>query len=231
MHTTFALTRDELKQQIVVNVEGQYINTLKKNINIYATVTLLEIPTHLWDYYGNIGLNEITENEKRMKALMMVTVHQNHHQSYHPTSDVTLWTDPSTNSLKIFTSSHDGHWRLYNTSSNNSNTTNSNSTLNIQINKEFEHAMGGPIDIITVASGYLFCGFSGPSIRIPGDTNDGGRVGFGGLHATSHNNTVIFPPKQTKKFQLTEGYGYFHNDPWRIHRITLGVFRTCESLS
>ena len=28
----------------------------------------MEILTHLWYNYGNIGLNEITENEKRMKA-------------------------------------------------------------------------------------------------------------------------------------------------------------------
>ena len=46
-HTTFVLTRDALKQQIVGNVEDQYINVLKKNITAYATVTSLETLTHL----------------------------------------------------------------------------------------------------------------------------------------------------------------------------------------
>jgi len=79
----------------------------------------------------------------------------------HPTSGVTPWIDPS-GALKIFTSSYDHRFRLYNIS------TDSN-TNGVVLTKEFEHDVKGPIEVLDVASNYLFCGFTGPSARIPGD--------------------------------------------------------------
>ena len=73
----------------------------------------------------------------------------------HPTSDVALWNDPS-GPLKIFTSSHDGHWRLYNTANG--------------FNKEVQHNMGGKVNTIMVESNFLFCGFEGTSVKVPGVT-------------------------------------------------------------
>lgn len=68
-------------------------------------------------------------------------------------SDVALWTDPSSNVIKIFTASYDGHWRLYNTSNN--------------FMKEVEHNMGGKVTTIMVESNFLFCGFEGNAVKIP----------------------------------------------------------------
>ena len=72
----------------------------------------------------------------------------------HPTSDVALWNDPAAGTLKIFTSSHDGHWRLYNTASG--------------FTKEVQHNMGGKINKVMVESNFLFSGFEGTSVKVPG---------------------------------------------------------------
>mmetsp|Transcript_16730 Transcript_16730/g.25070 ORF Transcript_16730/g.25070 Transcript_16730/m.25070 type:complete len:475 (+) Transcript_16730:148-1572(+) len=79
----------------------------------------------------------------------------NSQKKLHPTSDVALWNDPSS-SLKIFTASHDGHWRLYNTANG--------------FNKEVQHNMGGKVNTIMVESNFLFCGFEGTSVKVPGVT-------------------------------------------------------------
>ena len=78
----------------------------------------------------------------------------NNQNKFHPTSDIALWLEKPDSPLKIFTSSHDGHWRLFN-------------TLNGQFNKEFEHNMGGAVNVIIVAHNFLFCGFEAISKKIP----------------------------------------------------------------
>lgn len=57
--------------------------------------------------------------------------------------------------IKIFSGSHDGYWRLWNTSQN--------------FMKEFEHCMmsGGKVETLEVASNYLFCGFEGTALKLP----------------------------------------------------------------
>lgn len=82
--------------------------------------------------------------------------------------DVALWTDPaSNNAIKIFTASHDTHWRLYNTSNN--------------FMKEVEHSMGGKVTTIMVESNFLFCGFEGSAVKIP-------EVNVGMIHAWNLTN-------------------------------------------
>ncbi len=84
----------------------------------------------------------------------------NNGPTYHPTSDVTLWlqnTNPSSPQLKIFTASHDGHWRLYDTS-------------NGQFTVEVEHNLNGKIYTILVKHNFLFCGFEAISTKIPNQT-------------------------------------------------------------
>lgn len=72
-----------------------------------------------------------------------------------PTSDIALWNDPAAaGALKIFTASHDGHWRLYNTATG--------------FSKEVQHNMGGKVNTILVESNFLFCGFEGTSVKLPG---------------------------------------------------------------
>jgi FOG: WD40 repeat len=73
-----------------------------------------------------------------------------------PTSDIALWNDPSVGALKIFTASHDGHWRLYNTATG--------------FSKEVQHNMGGKVNTVLVQSNFLFCGFEGTSVKLPGVT-------------------------------------------------------------
>lgn len=77
--------------------------------------------------------------------------------TFFPTTDVALWLEKPDSPLKIFTSSHDGHWRLYN-------------TVNGQFQKEVEHNMNGPVHTILVKHNFLFCGFEASSAKIPGQT-------------------------------------------------------------
>lgn len=56
--------------------------------------------------------------------------------------------------IKIFTGSHDGFWRLWNTQDN-------------KFVKEFEHDMGGKVNCLEVASNFLFCGFESVSPVLP----------------------------------------------------------------
>lgn len=78
--------------------------------------------------------------------------HQTQEKHYFPTTDIALWNDPS-GLLKVFTSSHDGHWKLYNATSG--------------FSKEVQHNMGGKVNKIMVESNFLFCAFEGTSIKIP----------------------------------------------------------------
>lgn len=70
-------------------------------------------------------------------------------------SSVALWETSGT--IKIFTGSHDGYWRLWNTSGGT-------------FVKEFEHSMGGKVNCVEVASNFLFCGFEGTPTKVPGAT-------------------------------------------------------------
>ena len=74
-------------------------------------------------------------------------------QTLYPTTDLALWNDQSSGALKVFTSSHDKHWRLYNTGTG--------------FNKEIQHDMGGKINSILVESNFLFCGFEGKAVKVP----------------------------------------------------------------
>ena len=78
---------------------------------------------------------------------------QNQENNYFPTTDVALWNDASSGALKIFTSSHDQHWRLYNAGTG--------------FTKDIQHDMGGKINSILVESNFLFCGFEGKSVKVP----------------------------------------------------------------
>lgn len=62
----------------------------------------------------------------------------------HKVTSVAVWE--TNGAIKLFTGSHDGKWRLWNTAGGN-------------LTKEFEHFVGGPVDTVHVASHYFFCGF------------------------------------------------------------------------
>ena len=68
---------------------------------------------------------------------------------------VAIWETAGT--IKIFTGSHDGFWRLWNTTGGS-------------FVKEFEQQMGGKVECLQVAFNYLFCGFEGSSPALPGVT-------------------------------------------------------------
>jgi WD40 repeat protein len=81
-----------------------------------------------------------------------------HNQTkFAPVSSVAIWeSQPGGGPIKIFSGSHDGYWRLWNTAAN--------------FAKEFEHCMmtGGKVETLEVASNYLFCGFEGTANVLPG---------------------------------------------------------------
>lgn len=83
--------------------------------------------------------------------------YQQNRDQFFPTTDIALWMEKTDSPLKIFTSSHDGHWRLYN-------------TANGQFQKEVEHNMNGKVHTILVMHNFLFCGFEAVSTKIPGQT-------------------------------------------------------------
>ncbi len=98
-------------------------------------------------------------------------------------TSVAVW-ETSNGMIKLFTGSHDGKWRLYNTAP--TTTTNhggggggdNNSPSSVVLTKEFEHHVGGPVDTVhLVASHYFFVGFEISSpIEAPNDTNKAGMV-------------------------------------------------------
>lgn len=77
----------------------------------------------------------------------------NNYNKFHPTTDIALWIKPE-EPLRIFTSSHDGFWRLYN-------------TTNGQFQKEIEHNMNGKVHTVMVVDHFLFCGFEASSVKVP----------------------------------------------------------------
>eukprot|EP00559_Dactyliosolen_fragilissimus_P005372 CAMPEP_0184865702 /NCGR_PEP_ID=MMETSP0580-20130426/18806_1 /TAXON_ID=1118495 /ORGANISM="Dactyliosolen fragilissimus" /LENGTH=370 /DNA_ID=CAMNT_0027364997 /DNA_START=617 /DNA_END=1729 /DNA_ORIENTATION=+ len=68
-------------------------------------------------------------------------------------SDVAIWD--LNGEIKLFGGSYDGHWRLWNLQN---------------MSSEVDHNMEGKIECLEVASDFLFCGFEGTSIKVPGVT-------------------------------------------------------------
>lgn len=69
-------------------------------------------------------------------------------------SAITIWEQPNNAPFKIFTSSHDGYWRLWNTAGGN-------------FTQEFESFMNGKINQCFVSNNFLFCGFEATCSAIP----------------------------------------------------------------
>ena len=109
-----------------------------------------------------------------------ISVKHDHHHGSNSTNNkssvvsaVSIWETQG--SIKIFTGSHDGYWRLWNTQA-------------ATFSKEFEHNMGGgKVECIVVASNFLFCGFEAVSSSLPGDT----QVGM--IHAWNLTNPTLPP--------------------------------------
>jgi len=76
----------------------------------------------------------------------------------HKVTSIAVWE--TNGAIKLFTGSHDGKWRLWNTAASAGG---SGATLT----KEFEHFVGGPVDIVHVASNYFFCGFETSPTEAP----------------------------------------------------------------
>jgi len=75
----------------------------------------------------------------------------------HKVTSVSVWE--TNGQIKLFTGSHDGKWRLWNTAP----AANGSATLT----QEFEHFVGGPVDTVHIASHYFFCGFEASPIECP----------------------------------------------------------------
>jgi hypothetical protein len=61
-------TNIALKNQILNSVADKYICHLKHTTTRYATITPLQLLTHLWTTYGTIDQSDQTANEKRMRT-------------------------------------------------------------------------------------------------------------------------------------------------------------------
>ena len=53
--------------QILKALDNQCINKLENYITRYATVTPLEVLTHLWINYRKIDTDDLAQNEERIK--------------------------------------------------------------------------------------------------------------------------------------------------------------------
>lgn len=78
----------------------------------------------------------------------------------HKVTSVAVWETNGV--IKLFTGSHDGKWRLWNTAPS-VGLAGDGATLT----KEFEHFVGGPVDTVHVASHYFFCGFEASPTEAP----------------------------------------------------------------
>ena len=78
----------------------------------------------------------------------------NHHHRkvMHPVTDVAIWETQGI--IKIFTASHDGFWRLWNTSGGS-------------FVQEFESNMRGKVECLAVVNNFLFCGLEAPPLVNP----------------------------------------------------------------
>lgn len=101
------------------------------------------------NYQGNNNNSNYQGNNNRNSN------NNNNNSQLEPVTAVAVWETAGT--IKIFTGSHDGFWRLWNTSGGT-------------FVKEFEQQMGGKVECLQVAFNYLFCGFEGSSPALPGCT-------------------------------------------------------------
>ena len=67
-YTTFQLTQEALKTQILKNVDVEYINALEHRVTKFSQVAPLNILEHLWTNYGDIKVSDLRANEVRMKT-------------------------------------------------------------------------------------------------------------------------------------------------------------------
>jgi len=114
--------------------------------NPHVKINGKSLDGHIFKQHAAIGNSDRKSHQKN-----------NQSQNHSPTADVALWNDPTTNTLKFFTGSHDGYWRLYN-------------TANGLFAKEVEHHMGGKVTRLMVESNFLFCCFEGTASKVPGAT-------------------------------------------------------------
>lgn len=76
----------------------------------------------------------------------------NNYQKKAKVSSIAIWEQAG--AIKIFTASHDGFWRLWNTAGGN-------------FQQEFEHNMNGKVEQIKVVNGFLFAAFEAPHAILP----------------------------------------------------------------
>jgi WD40 repeat protein len=113
--------------------------------------------------------------------------YQNYNQEPHmaAVSSVAIWE--TSGQIKIFTGSHDGFWRLWNTGGGN-------------FSQEFEQSMRGKVEVVKVVNNFLFCGFEAATPGLPG-------VSVGMVHAWNLNQPNN-PPLELQYSPLTP---YAHN--------------------
>ena len=62
------LTQEVFKNQILKNVDYEYINALEHNITRYLQVKPNDLLHHLWTHYGAIEESDLIANDNGMKA-------------------------------------------------------------------------------------------------------------------------------------------------------------------
>jgi WD40 repeat protein len=118
--------------------------------------------------------DRITEDGRSGMAGSGVGGRVHHHRgtvvkTNHRVTSVAIWETPSPGgmSVKLFTGSHDGKWRLYNVAHSSSSSSPQSPPGTASLVMEFEHAVGGPVDAVHVASNYFFVGFEACPIISP----------------------------------------------------------------
>eukprot|EP00521_Asterionellopsis_glacialis_P014436 CAMPEP_0195306570 /NCGR_PEP_ID=MMETSP0707-20130614/37266_1 /TAXON_ID=33640 /ORGANISM="Asterionellopsis glacialis, Strain CCMP134" /LENGTH=453 /DNA_ID=CAMNT_0040370789 /DNA_START=115 /DNA_END=1476 /DNA_ORIENTATION=- len=134
---------------------------------------------HKNNYNNNRG--GYNQNQNRMAAI----------------SSVSVW-QTNENMIKIFTGSHDGFWRLWD-------------TANGKFVKEFEHNMSGKVETLEVASNFLFCGFEGTCLALP-------NVEVGMIHAWN----LSAPNNPPLEFHMHNLAPYAHASAVSIVKVVAG---------
>jgi len=134
------------------NQRGQHQNQQRSNVLGHTLVKLCRefASSGSCSRGNNCAWQHVIHN---VSSIQNSNPQRNNSSKFQPTSDIALWMEKPDSPLKLFTSSYDGCWRLYNTANG--------------FQKEVEHNMNGKVFTVMVKHNFLFCGFEAPSVKIP----------------------------------------------------------------
>ena len=123
-----------------------------------------------------------------VKCFTSVSVTQKSHGTFPPCSSLSLWATPTSPTPQLFTGSHDGFWRLYDSGNN--------------FTKVFEQRAGAKVNAVEVSNNFLFVAFDAVWDSKTGEVSAGGQPQAGGHN--QHNQHQRTKPTQHTVGQVRE---------------------------